>query len=94
MECVNMAKKGNHFIIGVHITDRVKNVPSVQAVLTNFGCYIKTRLGLHEISDSSCSPSGLLIVELLGDNGKADEFINALQAIEGVDVQKMIFTHD
>jgi hypothetical protein len=89
-----MAKKENHFIIGVHITDRVKNVPSVQTVLTNFGCFIKTRLGLHEISDSSCSPSGLLIVELLGDSGKSDEFINALQAIEGVDVQKMIFTHD
>jgi hypothetical protein len=89
-----MGVKANHYIIGIHISNRVKNVPSVQTVLTEFGCHIKTRLGLHELSDSSCSPNGLLLVELLGENGKAEEFVNALKAIEGVDVQKMIFTHD
>lgn len=89
-----MGEKANHYIIGIHISNRVKNVPSVQNVLTEFGCYIKTRLGLHELSDSSCSPNGLLIVELLGENGKAEEFVKALKAVEGVDVQKMIFTHD
>ncbi len=62
-----MSSTAAHYIIGVHITDRVKNVPSVQAVLTEFGCFIKTRLGLHDISNDSCSPNGLLIVELLGD---------------------------
>lgn len=89
-----MAEKENHYIIGIHISDRVKHVPSVQTVLTNYGCFIKTRLGLHETSDSSCSPNGLLLVELLGGKPKADEFIAALKAIEGVDVQMMVFTHD
>lgn len=89
-----MAKKENHVIIGVHISNRVKNVPSVQTVLTNFGCYIKTRLGLHEVSDSTCSSNGLLIIELFGGNNKSDEFMDALKAIEGVEVQKMVFTHD
>ncbi len=87
-------KKDNHYIIGIHITNRVKNVPSVQNVLTEFGCFIKSRLGLHEITDSTCSPNGLIIVELLGGHGKEEEFVRALKAIEGVDVQKMVFTHD
>jgi hypothetical protein len=89
-----MSNKANHYIVGIHISNRVKHVPSVQTILTEFGCYIKTRLGLHELSDRSCSPNGLLIVELLGENGKIDEFVNALKAVEGVDVQKMVFSHD
>lgn len=89
-----MAERANHYVVGIHITNRVKHVPSVQNVLTNFGCFIKTRLGLHETSDSSCSPNGLLIVELLGGNGKVDEFTKALTDIEGVEVKTMIFGHD
>lgn len=89
-----MEKNGNHYIIGIHISNRVKHVPSVQAVLTEFGCYIKTRLGLHEVTDSTCSPNGLLIVELVGGQSKVDEFVKALSSIEGVDVKQMVFTHD
>ncbi len=89
-----MEKSENHYIIGIHISNRVKHVPSVQTVLTEFGCYIKTRLGLHETSDNTCSPNGLLIVELIGGQSKVEEFVNALSAIEGVDVQKMVFTHN
>jgi hypothetical protein len=88
-----MSSPATHYIIGVHITNRVKNVPSVQAVLTEFGCFIKTRLGLHDISDDSCSPNGLLIVELLGEDGKYEAFVQALKAIEGVDCQSMVFKH-
>ena len=37
-----------HIIFGVHVTQRVDNVPAVQAVLTKYGCNIRTRLGLHD----------------------------------------------
>ncbi len=83
----------SHYIVGVHITDRVKHVPSVQEVLTRFGCLIKTRIGLHDVSDQACSPNGLLIVELLGDQSNLEEFSKALSAVEGVDVKSMIFDH-
>jgi len=89
-----MSKSNDHYIVGVHITNRVENVPSVQAVFTEFGCYIKTRLGLHEISEDKCSANGLVLIELLGDNGKIDAFVKALKAIKGVDVQSMTFRHD
>ncbi|KMQ51316.1 hypothetical protein CHISP_1799 [Chitinispirillum alkaliphilum] len=86
-------KLANHYIVGVHITDRVKHVPYVQDVFTRFGCHIKTRIGLHDVADQFCSPNGLVLVELLGDEKNLVRFSEALQAIEGVDVQHMVFRH-
>ena len=37
-----------HIILGVHITDRLKNAVEVQKVFTEYGCNIKTRIGLHD----------------------------------------------
>ena len=50
------AKKVKHIILGVHITDRLKEAVEVQKLLTVFGRYIKTRLGLHEV-DRAEGPS-------------------------------------
>jgi len=88
-----MSNPKNHCIIGIHITNRVNHVPAVQEILTKFGCFIKTRIGLHDTGDNSCSPNGLIIVELLGNEGNSNEFVSELAAIEGVDVQQMVFTH-
>ena len=71
-----MVQKAKHFIVGVHITDRVQHVPSVQNVLTDFGCYIKTRVGLHDASENYCSPNGLIILEMVGDEEKIQEFVD------------------
>ena len=38
-------------IIGIKINDRIKEAGKVQQVLTDYGCSIKTRLGLHEVTD-------------------------------------------
>lgn len=45
------ARKANHTIIGIHVTDRVQHAGEVQQTLTKHGCQIKTRIGLHEISE-------------------------------------------
>ena len=82
-----------HLIFGVHITNRVKRVPDVQKVLTEFGCSIKTRLGLHEASASVCSPNGLILLEMVGDDKASNQMARKLRAIEGIEVQKMIFAH-
>ena len=82
-----------HIILGVHITDRIKHVAAVQALLTDYGCSIKTRIGLHEASTKECSPNGLIILELVDDTAGADEFAGKLSSIEGVEVQKMVFDH-
>jgi hypothetical protein len=78
-----------HTIFGIHITHRVTEVPAVQAILTKYGCSIRTRLGIHDADATSCSPSGLLIVDVIGPD--VDHFYQELSALEGVDLQRMDF---
>ena len=85
--------KGRHIILGVHITDRVQHVPPVQDLFTEHGCSIKTRLGLHTVSEDFCSPNGLILLEMAGPEGPIFELVDKLKAIQGVDVQKMVFEH-
>jgi hypothetical protein len=80
------------WILGVHITDRVKEVSDVQAVLTKFGCTIKTRLGLHEVKDDFCARSGLIILELTGSREEFYKLENELLKIDGLEVKKMVFS--
>ena len=88
-----MNKKEDHIIFGVHVLDRLHHVPGVQHLFTEYGCNIKTRIGLHEVDNNYCSPNGLIILELIGEQSRIDELAAKLNAIEGVEVQKMTFSH-
>lgn len=83
----------NHVIFGVHVTHRTVHVAQVQERLTEYGCNIRTRLGLHEASDDFCSPNGLIILEMVGDETTCDQLMDKLNAIEGVECKKMFFDH-
>ncbi|MEZ7890976.1 MAG: hypothetical protein QMC67_04435 [Candidatus Wallbacteria bacterium] len=78
-------------ILGVYISDRIKEAGEVQKVLTKYGCSIKTRLGLHEVSENKCATNGLLILELTGDLKECDKLENDLLGIKGIEVKKMTF---
>jgi len=78
-------------ILGVQVTNRIKNALEVQEILTNFGCNIKTRLGLHEVTDAVCSTIGLLILEMYGDIKQIKEMESQLKAVHGIVVRKMVF---
>lgn len=78
-------------VLGIYIKNRTKNVLEVQKNLTEYGCYIKTRLGLHEVDENSCSSNGLLILEMFGDESKINEFEEKIKAITDVAIQRMIF---
>ena len=78
-------------ILGLYITDRVKEAIKVQDVLTKFGCSIKTRLGLHEVQENFCSSNGLIILELTGNEEEMVKLEKELLKIEGLGVQKMTF---
>mgnify|MGYP001175592873 CR=1 FL=1 len=80
------------WILGVQITDRVKEASLVQDVMTKYGCTIKTRLGLHEVREDFCSPNGLILLELTGNPSEFPKLENAFLAIPGLQVRKMIFT--
>lgn len=78
-------------VLGIQITNRVEEVPAVQKILTDFGCNIRTRLGLHEVSVKSCSSLGLLILDTCGDEADISEMEKKLKKVKGLVVKKMIF---
>lgn len=79
-------------IMGIKIGNRDEDALKVQKLLTEHGCIIKTRLGLHATPEAAnaCSSKGLVLLEFFED--KADE-IKALEtelnSIESVSVSKM-----
>jgi hypothetical protein len=83
----------DHIILGIHVTDRLKNAVDVQKVFTEYGCNIKTRVGLHDVDADVCSPSGVVLIEFFGSDAEAGAMMIKLDAIEGVHVQKMVFDH-
>ncbi|NQU45099.1 hypothetical protein HQ520_17580 [bacterium] len=82
-----------HTIIGIHVTDRVQHVQDVQQILTQYGRFISTRLGLHDTSVDYSSPNGLILVEFVGADSECVTMLGKLEGIEGIDVQKMVFLH-
>lgn len=86
-------KQRRRYILGVRVTDRVKKVPDVQQIFTDYGCYIRTRLGLHDVQGDSCSPAGLILLDLVCDEAACEEMRAKLAALEGVEVQQMVFDH-
>ncbi len=77
-------------IIGVKLTDRYNHSAKFQEVLTEFGCFIKTRLGLHPTDPNSCYPYGIILLEVIDDT-KAKEILDKLCEINGVELQQMVF---
>lgn len=77
-------------IMGVRLDNRTQTAVAFQKVLTDFGCIIKTRLGLHDASASVCSPNGIILMEVIDDE-KAKEFERELCKIEGIEIQVMRF---
>ena len=69
----------------------MEKIPDVQKILTEYGCNIKTRLGLHEVTESHCSTVGLLILETYGDEADILQMESKLRNIKGLTVEKMVF---
>lgn len=78
-------------VIGIYVGDRKKEAIEVQKILTNYGCSIKTRIGLHEVSDEFCSSCGLILIELTGDQAERDNLIAAIDAVGNIQVKRMDF---
>jgi hypothetical protein len=78
-------------IVGLRVKNRVEHVPELQRVLTECGCNIRMRLGLHDTGADFCSPDGLILLDLYGDDCSCSDIRMRLSAIEGVEVQTMEF---
>ena len=68
---------------------RVETALKVQDVLTKYGCYIRVRLGLHDSAVNECSNSGMIILQLCGDDLVISDMQKELQVIPNVKVKYM-----
>jgi hypothetical protein len=78
-------------IIGLLISDRIKEAGLTQNVLSEFAHIIKSRLGFHEVNEDICSRVGFMILQLEGDPGESDLLEAKLKQIGGLELQHMIF---
>lgn len=71
-------------LLVILVADRNKSAVRVQKALTEFGCIIKTRLGIHDGVLTHCSNTGLIILELVGEKARVKKLAAKLNAIPAV----------
>ncbi len=76
-------------VFGIKLLNRINTATDFQSIITKYGCSIKTRIGLHEVADGVCSPSGVILLEFIGQD--ADDFEKEVSALGDVKIQKMVF---
>ena len=74
-------------IVIISVEKRQEISAKVQKVLTEFGCIIQTRLGLHNSSKDSCSSIGLIILECLDNMEEVNKLNAELLKIDGIKVK-------
>ena len=77
-------------IIGIGIENRKETSTKVQEVLTEYGCNIKTRLGLNDYQETECSYKGIILVDV-PNRENAVELENELKKIKNITIKEMEF---
>ncbi len=80
-------------ILGLLITDRIKEAGRTQLLLSKYSKLIRSRLGFHELNDNVCSRSGIIVLHLTGLPEEWKEFEAELRLIGGLEIQFMSFTY-
>ena len=73
-----------YYLIGVRMENRIDHAAKFQETLTKNGCKIKTRLGLHEVSEDACSNDGIIVLQPCGNKEDVEALVNELNSLEGV----------
>lgn len=73
-----------YYIIGLRVDHRHANALNLQKTLTEYGCNIKLRVGLHETGEDFCSDDGVIMLQACGEKGTIDRMMEAFNAVEGV----------
>ena len=73
-----------YYVIGVRMDNRVGNALKFQEALTKNGCSIKARLGLHEVSETSCANDGLIILQPCGKKEEVEKLVADLNKLDGI----------
>jgi hypothetical protein len=78
----------------VLINKRRESAPDAQRILTEFGCIIKTRIGIHDGVLDKCSNEGLIMLELVGERSQIKGLEDKLNALKGVKTKLVDISFD
>ncbi|CVK18956.1 MULTISPECIES: hypothetical protein [Sporomusa] len=70
--------------------NRLETAVKVQDVLTKYGCYIRVRLGLHDAAVNACTNSGIILLQLCGEDVPVNQMEQELKQIPEVKVKYML----
>ena len=76
-------------VVALLISTRNETAVNVQKILTAWGCMIKTRLGIHDGVLDKCSQTGLVLLEMIGEDAKIDEFVRKLNLVKGASAKRI-----
>ena len=81
-------------VLGIKITDRIKEVGLTQEILSRHASVITTRLGFHELTEDRCSREAYIILHLSGEPSESEKLISELKEIGGIELREMNFDND
>jgi hypothetical protein len=76
-------------IMAILQENRVDTAPKVQDILTEYGCNIRVRLGLHDAALGVCTNTGLILLQLCGEDKLNKELEEKLNSVPHVKVKTM-----
>jgi len=77
-------------ILNILLEQRKGTSVTVQKILTEWGCIIKTRIGLHAGVLDDCTETGLIILELVGEKEKHEQLNMLLANLPGVKTELVV----
>ena len=54
-------------IMGISLENRTEDALKFQEILTEYGCDIRTRIGLHPIGEYKCVNQGIILLEVVNN---------------------------
>jgi len=75
------------YVVIIYQKNREETAVNLQSILTKYGCFIKTRLGIHDGVVNSCTPTGLIILETVGDVGSINKMTEEIKKLKDTDVK-------
>lgn len=76
-------------VVLIKVDHRSSEAAKVQDILTEYGCNIKVRLGLHEVSKDFCANDGLIVLEVEGKDEELKALVGKLNELNYIQA-KMI----
>lgn len=71
--------------MGISIENRREEAAKLQNILTDYGCMIKTRIGLHDMGEYKCLNYGVVLIEVVD---KINEIYDTLSKHWHVQIMK------